>query len=605
MDSKRSSVRGLALLAFSAALTGWHYLHVRPLDRPLLDDTAIILKYLDNVRGGCFYCYNRADGPVFGISGFVHGLLTGALVAAGVRPEPAVIVSNIVGSMAFYAVCVLLLRRAYGSAILAVAGTLVVFAASVYARETFMTGMETPLHAAIVFGAVLAFLARSPMLDLLCAVAIVSKLDACAPVAVLLGLDLARSLLAGVESFRPRLRRLALGFCAPLAAWIGYALLEFGSPLPQTFLAKQFFHPKAVGGSFPFLSAFYDVSELSSDLIVSCGAAAIVIAVFRRALSPSAVLALCGVAILVPYFFYNPGEQMHWYYTMPELFFLSAAVAFPAAIAEAVPQGHRIGVLATAVCVASCGLLLRSLDSEDLLRWSRGYAVVVESDRIAAGRALRDATAPGAIVYAGHGHIARESHRRVIDLTGLNSRFATDHRLELPAMFADAPPAGVAIQGLLPEDLQRKYHLELRQSFYNVTSLAGPPFRVFSQSAHQARVASLVPSTALVAGNWERDTPPLIGSGPLMELRLEDLRARRMTFGVRAGPSPRTLLIKGTGVGENQLCDVPAAPADCSACTIECTVDARDHQALTSLKIGAADGEPVTIVAPAVLRDSE
>src|SRR5712664_1167199 len=133
-----------------------------------------------------------------------------------------------------------------------------------------------------------------------------------------------------------------------------------------------------------------------------------------------------------------------------------AAVAFPAALGEAIPPGCRCraGVVAAAVCVASGGLLLRSLDSEDLLRWSRGYASSVESDRIAAGRALRDATPPGSIVYAGHGHVARESHRRVIDLSGLNSRFATDHRLELPAMFADAPPAGVAIQGLRPEELR-------------------------------------------------------------------------------------------------------------------------------------------------------
>jgi len=125
---------------------------------------------------------------------------------------------------------------------------------------------------------------------------------------------------------------------------------------------------------------------------------------------------------------------------------------------------------------------------------------------------------------------------------------------------------------------------------------------VFSQSAYPGRVASLVPRTALVAGTWERDTP-LIGSGSLMELRLEDLRVRRLTFGVRESANPRTLLIDGTGVGAIRHCDVPAAPLDCSACTIECAVDARDHDALTSLKIAAADGGPVTIVAPAVLRD--
>jgi hypothetical protein len=583
---------------FAAALAGWHYLHVRPLDRPFLDDSAIILKYLDNFARGCFYCYNLQDGPVFGVSGFAHGLLAGALAFAGVRPEIALIISNLLGAVAFYAVCVLIFRKTYDSTTVAILATLLLFAASIYARETFMTGMETPLHAAIVFAAILAFLARSPSLGILCAVAIISKLDAVAPVGILLLLDLARSL----DEPRSWFRGMALRFVLPLGAWCAFAFLVFGSPVPQTLVAKQFFHPKASGGWFPFLQGMIGLSDVSGQTIAACGLGAIAIAVVRRRLSASAVLAVCAIATVIPYYFYNPGERMHWYYTLPELLALSSALAFPAALLDALPsfRSLRRVSFACAVCLAAGSSMARSVDSEQLLDWSRSYARLVETDRMAAGRALRAATPPGSTVYAGHGHIARESQRRVIDLSGLNSRFATDHELSLASMFASVPPAGIATHGLIAEDLQRRYRLELRESFYNVTSLGFEPFRVFATTAGRSSIASPLPRHAVISGEWRRNG--LVG--PSIGLQLAGLNVHRLTFGVPVARRARTLLAVGGTIEATRRCEVPAAPPDCEACTVECTAESGDSE-WSEVTLVAADGGPVTVLDPVIVRTAD
>src|SRR5207237_663211 len=145
-----------------------------------------------------------------------------------------------------------------------------------------------------------AFLARSPLLGFLCAAAIISKLDAAAPMAVLLGLDLARSR----GEFINWLRGMALRFALLLATWCAFAFLVFGSPLPHTLVAKQFFHPKATGGWFPFLQGMIGVNDISAHIIAACCLSGIAIAAVRRKSSACSVFALCGIATLIPYYFY-------------------------------------------------------------------------------------------------------------------------------------------------------------------------------------------------------------------------------------------------------------------------------------------------------------
>ena len=48
-----------------------------------VDDAGFILRYLDNFQKGCFFCFNVQEGPVFGLSSFMYGLLGGMMVWTG------------------------------------------------------------------------------------------------------------------------------------------------------------------------------------------------------------------------------------------------------------------------------------------------------------------------------------------------------------------------------------------------------------------------------------------------------------------------------------------------------------------------------------------
>lgn len=43
--------------------------------RYLFDDAGYVLRYVENFQHGYFYQFNASDSPVFGLSGFIYGLL--------------------------------------------------------------------------------------------------------------------------------------------------------------------------------------------------------------------------------------------------------------------------------------------------------------------------------------------------------------------------------------------------------------------------------------------------------------------------------------------------------------------------------------------------
>ncbi len=62
------------------------------------DDGAIVLRYMDNFAKGYFYSYNPADGPVFGVSGFLHGIMAGSLAYTHLfSPMGSLMASNYIG----------------------------------------------------------------------------------------------------------------------------------------------------------------------------------------------------------------------------------------------------------------------------------------------------------------------------------------------------------------------------------------------------------------------------------------------------------------------------------------------------------------------------
>lgn len=62
------------------------------------DDAGFILRYLENTKQGGWFRFNADELPVYGISGFIHGLFCSVLVVlSGISPENALHVSNLTG----------------------------------------------------------------------------------------------------------------------------------------------------------------------------------------------------------------------------------------------------------------------------------------------------------------------------------------------------------------------------------------------------------------------------------------------------------------------------------------------------------------------------
>jgi hypothetical protein len=596
------------MLVSSAALTVFHYAAVRPFAHPFLDDPAIILKYLDNFAQGCFFCWNPHEPPVFGISAFVYGVLTGALAWLHVPPEMSLISVDVAGTFFFYVFAWLIFRRTFASPRAATASVVALCAAAMYARETFMIGMETPLHLAIVFAAIYAFLARSRALDAACALAVVSKLDAGPLTVLLIGLSFLRE---PREGWPARLRRVLTGYVLPVAVWALAATVIFGSPLPQSYRAKQFYRPQGTSGFFPYLGflVWHDPHPWSVIVLLVLAMLAIVFAVVQRRLSPAAVLALSSVAAIGPYYLYSPSELPEWYFTLPEMLLISMGIAFPAAMAGMSPAAPaRRPVLVAASFLVLVILATRTVASERVVRQYDVYSRAVEADRLAAGRLLREKTPPDAVVYAGHGHIARESQRRVVDLSGLNSRFATDHHLDTPSMFAELPPGAESNHGLLPVDAQIRYHLGLEGSFYNVTHWNSSAFRVFVAEPGTPLVATVVEKQNVRDGEMVLlgRTVCLRGENITLGFEAEE-GVRRIVFGVTRETSPRTIALHGRGAQGPPVaatCQVPESHDCAGLCTVECVLDGADLPPLRRIWVSSTDNDPVLMLDPVLLRDA-
>ena len=159
---------------------------LHPYNLPV-DDAAIIMRYLENLRDGYVYRYNPQDPPIFGVSSPIHYLVAGIFTYTDIlSPKNSLYASNFIGLCGVYYLTFRILayyindpRCLYPS-----------WAFTVLTAQTFLLttriGMEAPLHLALVLAAFRLFQLHSrwvwPMLTLI----VVSKLDA-VPVALLLG----------------------------------------------------------------------------------------------------------------------------------------------------------------------------------------------------------------------------------------------------------------------------------------------------------------------------------------------------------------------------------------------------------------------------------
>ncbi len=293
------------------------------------DDAGFLLRYLDHFSAGYFFTYNLNEGPVLGISSFLYGLVCGLAAMTHLLDNDTLVL--LIAFTANVSLAYVLLK---------IAGHLfseplwkylfwacVLFGTKMYFNVA-VSGMETPLHLTIVFAAFLYFLKNKPgLFFFFSALSIISKLDA-VPVIALLGLVF---LFNNKNRLLPLLKNkfyadAGLYFILPLSLYVITTFLIFGSPLPQSAYAKMHLHQDTSGAFFPYLNNFIQDKFIFPQLLLFATLILVHIAVsVQKGFAFFVNEFMAGRLFLISlvfYYFYNPAENMSWYYALPGLLML-------------------------------------------------------------------------------------------------------------------------------------------------------------------------------------------------------------------------------------------------------------------------------------------
>ena len=388
------------------------------------DDAGFELKYIENFAHGCLFCFNMADGPVFGLSGFVHGVLSGVFAYTGAfSPREALLASNTIGvaltlsalSLTFF----LIDRRAYA--------VLLFTAATISCAPSFVGDayqlMETPLHGGLLLLTMYLLLTgKRKAFYLFSAIDIMSKLDATLTVASWILLEALCSEDPHIFNYT-RFRQFVVWFLVPLLLWIGCITILFGSPLPLSFQTKLLNQKHPDITSFPFLKRFlFDSSSLPLSVWSVITLLGIPLVSSSR-LKQRWLLFAPGVgwlAYIVAFSIFNPREIMGWYIAVPQLLYaLQPGVILAVAWARLESQpAARYAIVVLLFGIIWC----EGWSTYFKVRGQIAWVDVAEGTRVEAGAFIKAAAAKNETVLTPYGNIGYESGLRMYDLSGLNSR---------------------------------------------------------------------------------------------------------------------------------------------------------------------------------------
>jgi len=373
------------------------------------DDALFFFRYADHLAAGEGYRFNAGEPPVCGASAPLWPLLLAAGEVVGLTIEQ----SSLAWSLAFTIGTVLLL----GTLLLRLFGPLGVLAlapllAFYHLHSTWMTsGMESPMTCFLVAAGL--FVAHGGggwrTAGLVAGLSLAHKLDL-----VPFGLALLAGLFVWRRAVAWRAFALAIGLAA---AWYGTAAWLFGSPVPNSFLAK-------LGSPAPPVPRrwFLDCLRMAGGdqrlVLAVCGCLAL------RRVPFLALLALTQVAVpLAAYTLHPPSEGFLWYLVAvsPALAFLAASgLAWLLRARRDRPPRAAPLALALAVIVA-LGLELARRETPYVRAWHE-FLVAYHTPSYEAGRWVAAHTPDDARVITGWGYPAYYSRRTVIDSSGLNRR---------------------------------------------------------------------------------------------------------------------------------------------------------------------------------------
>ncbi|GEM_PF-1704333 len=458
------------------------------------DDAGIILKYMDNFADGYFYTYNPGDGPIFGISGFIHGIVAGLFAFTHIfSPLNSLFASNFIGLFFTSFLSLRLLSRYSDKQILIYSAWFVLMLCSPSFVICIKQGLETPLHLSIIlFCFFLLLYGKSKYFWSALLLAAISKLDA-APICVVLAVAfLIRNWLDPAPiPVRAIAKDLLFFGILPGLVWVIFTYIVFDGPVPHTAVAKYYYHKNLSDHWFPYLLSF----ALSNTMIY----AALILFIFytvlclsRKEYRKATDIPVYGFAVigyLILYYFYNPKERMVWYYAVPEFLILLQLLVI---LLTSLPTLLHKYSTAAGVLVMAAVLWICSPQVFAAVQRCLHYLHVVETERMAVGDWIHENSNPSDTLLCGFGHFARNSRLYTIDISGLNSRVVLDYGRKLVETVQNTKPTWIARHGLLESGLQIHDRYRLCKSFYNIAGMEKwPSWRVFKKTLGQPNILAV------------------------------------------------------------------------------------------------------------------
>ncbi len=404
-----------------------------------VDDAPITYRYAENLAGGRGFVYNPGE-RVLGTSTPLYTLLLAGFRLLGVPIALASTGINFAASLGIFALVIALTRLVTDSPWAATLAVLYLLVQGSFLRFV-MAGMETPLYTLIILTTFWALaINRQRWAAILAALAFLLRLDG---LAVMGAVGLALLLHQRRIPWRS-----VLIFIGVVAPWLIFATLYFGSPLPQSMLAKQA-HLQVAQSSRYWIWQHLFVDGLGAPTFLLPIALMGILHQWRATHKTMlhTLPALCWlIAYLVAYTVI--GIDFYEWYLMPLYPVLAIWIgAGLTLIITLIRQSTTSNVrwLAQEVCVLLlllCWFLPYRTFVLVSVPYFKGYLNDVEGSRVAASRWLKTAAPADSRIYTGFiGHVGYESHLYIIDGAGL---------VTPPQQQATADPTIYVLEGYVP-----------------------------------------------------------------------------------------------------------------------------------------------------------
>ncbi len=463
----------------------------------MFDDSGFTLRYLDNFWDGYFYQYNKSDPPVFGISSFLFGVFTGFWCWTHLlTPEQSIYFAELIGLFCIGFLSLKIIREVVSNNHLVLIFWMLALFSSKMFFNVAASGMETPFHLSFLFAALLFFFQnKAKWMWLFLSLSVISKLDA-VPFALVVGLVFLannRKKIMPITWHNSFIKEILFWVIVPIGLWIVFSFLMFGSPLPQSAYSKIYlqFHPD--DHWFPFFKHYLLGDRIAIAFLVFCVLFCVHLAFAFGNSSKhpfkKLVFGFSFFATLVLFYFYNPGEQMMWYYALPDLllfFQLASSLYF---FIEFIPQKAVQKVIAALLIFINIWFM--GADVIGGKNWMKAYLETVERERWEMGNYVATRVGENDSIMSNHALAVRHVKGYVIDMTGLNSKFAAANNVDPEQLFKTQHPqwaighnssgyaAFLTANGYTPDRI-----------FYDITNYTYPEWCLYKwQSNHTEKLS--------------------------------------------------------------------------------------------------------------------